>query len=579
MDQHGRENIFTVVIGGAAGDGIREAGMNLGKVLAKMGYEVFASFKYPSLIRGGHNFSRVSFSKEKIFYDHSHIDALIAFNDESIHRHLNNLTKDAVVFAENFEEHDIAALGAKAAPLPFAEFIKQTGAPAITKSSAALGAICYLLDIPLEHMLEVLNQVFKEKAWESNITLAKLGYEHLEKTGLKHWKKIEPRLAEAPAEQANKEIKEFIDGNTAFAKGLVAAGLNLYFSYPMTPSTTILHFLARQQKEFGIKVIQPENEIAVIHMALGAAYAGKRAAIGTATGGFALMQEAFSLAGMAEIPIVIAVSQRQAPATGAPTHTSQADLRFVLHSGHGEFPRIVLAPGDPEETFRCGADALNLAWKYQMPVIVLLDKHVSENSTTSIFDAASVKIERGRIVEKIDGQYGRYSFSTDGISPLVFPGTQGVVVKSNSYEHDEDGIATEDLDTIKKMQDKRFTKGDTLMKEINGYEVVKIYGDTKAKNAIVFWGSTKTAVLEAAKFIKKPARLIQTLWLEPFPSEKVARALDGAKNIINIEGNHNAQFAGLLREKTGIVATQKILQYDSRPFDPIELAEKINELL
>lgn len=570
MDQHGQNSIFTVVIGGAAGDGVREAGSSLGRVLAKVGYEVFASFKYPSLIRGGHNFSRVSLSKEKIFYDHSAIDAFIALNDESIHRHLPRLTKDAVVFAENFDKDDIEALGAKAVQLPLSEFVSQANAPTITRSSAALGAICYLLDLPFEHIPDVLHKVFKEKELESNIKLAELGYEHLEKIGFKHWKKIEP----------NKETsKEFIDGNTAFGRGLVAAGLDFYFAYPMTPSTSILHFLAKQQKEFGIKVIQPENEIAGIHMALGAAYAGKRSAIGTATGGFALMQEAFSLAGMAEIPIVIAVSQRQGPATGVPTHFSQSDLRFVLHSGHGEFPRIVMAPGDPEETFICGANALNLAWKYQLPVIVLLDKHVSENSTTSVIDAGSIKIERGKVVEKAGGRYSRYSFSADGVSPLAFPGATGVAIKSNSYEHDEDGVVTEDLDAIKKMQDKRFAKGDALSKEMERYDAVKIAGDSKAKNAIVFWGSTKTAVLEAAKFIKKPCRLVQVLWLEPFPAAKVSEALNGAKTIIDIESNHDAQFAGLLREKTGIVAENKILQYDSRPFDPLELAEKITALL
>ncbi|PIP45985.1 MAG: hypothetical protein COX15_01790 [Candidatus Colwellbacteria bacterium CG23_combo_of_CG06-09_8_20_14_all_42_19] len=262
-----------------------------------------------------------------------------------------------------------------------------------------------------------------------------------------------------------------------------------------------------------------------------------------------------------------------------PTHFSQADMRFVLHSGHGEFPRIVLAPGDPEEAFKCGADALNLAWKYQLPVIVLLDKHVSENSTTSVLDSSAIKIEKGKLEEMPHGHYGRYALTEDGVSPLAFPGTPGIAVKSNSYEHDEDGTVTEDFDTIKKMQDKRFAKGEGLAEEMDKYETVKVYGDTKSKDAIVFWGSNKTVILEAAKFIKKPCRLVQVLWLAPFPTEKVSRALKAAKRIIDIESNHDAQFAGLLREKTGIVAEDKILRYDSRPFDPLELAEEINAYL
>ncbi|MDI6820796.1 MAG: 2-oxoacid:acceptor oxidoreductase subunit alpha [Patescibacteria group bacterium] len=570
MIEHNHNSIFTIVIGGAAGDGIREAGNNLGQILAKIGYEVFISFKYPSLIRGGHNYARISFSNEKVFYDNSHIDALIALTDETVLRHLPKLSKNAVIFTENYEKEKIERQNVTLVNLPFSDFIKNTKAPVIARSSAALGAMCYLLDLPLNEMLNILHKVFQEKSLESNITLAKLGYEHLEKINFRHWKEIK-------RDKIN--TKELVDGNTALARGLIAAGLKFYIAYPMTPSTSILHFLAKKQKDFNIKVIQPENEIAVINMALGIAYTGERVAIGTATGGFALMQEAFSLAGISEIPIVIAVSQRQGPATGVPTHSSQTDLRFVLHAGHGEFPRIVMAPGDPEEAFQCGAYALNLAWQYQLPVVVLLDKHVSENLTTGILNADSIKIERGKPLEKIDNHYSRYLFTEGGVSPIVFPGTPNASVKSNSYEHDEDGIATEDLDIIKKMQNKRFKKGESILKEIEKYETVKVYGDQKSKNAIIFWGSTKTVVLEANKYLNKKAKLIQVLWMEPFDVKRISAAFNGVKNIISIESNHNAQFTGLLREKTGIEANEKILAYDSRPFEPIELAEELNKLL
>jgi len=571
MIKHNHNGIFTVVIGGAAGDGLREAGNNLGQVLNKIGYEVFISFKYPSLIRGGHNYARISFSNEKVFYDNSHIDVLIALNDETVLRHLPKLSNNAVIFAENYEKEKIDRRDITLVNLPFSKFIKETNAPLIARSSIALGALCYLLNLPLNEMLDVLHKVFQEKSLESNITLAKLGYEYLSKTNFKHWKKIKIK---------NKTRKrELIDGNTAFAKGLVAAGLKFYLAYPMTPSTSILHFLAKNQKNFNLKVIQPENEIAVINMALGVAYAGKRVAIGTATGGFALMQEAFSLACMAEIPIVIAVSQRQAPATGVPTHSSQADLRFIIHSGHGEFPRVVMAPGDPEEAFQCGANALNLAWQYQIPVIVILDKHVSENSTTSTINTKLIKVKNGNLLKNINNHYSRYLITKNGISPIAFPGTPNIAVKSNSYEHNEDGIATEDLDMIKKMQDKRFKKGESLLKEIKKYKTFKIYGDLKSKNAVVFWGSTKTNVLEAAKYLHKKVKLIQVLWLEPFDTEHILPQFKSVKNIISIESNHNAQFAGLLQEKTGIKTTHHILSYDSRPFEPLELAEKINSLL
>jgi 2-oxoglutarate ferredoxin oxidoreductase subunit alpha len=564
------ENIFTVGIGGAAGDGAHEAGASLAELLNDFSFEAFVSFDYPSLIRGGHNFSRVSFSGEKIHSDHSALDVLVALNEETLTIHRNELHKDAVVLADSFEKEDLERFGANAVVLPMKEFAQKIGAPPITRTSAALGAACYLLGFSLDNMKAVLNDVFKNKSLDANLKLAEMGYEHLEKLQFRHWKKLTPQ---------RKEEAELTDGNTAFAKGLVAAGLDFYFAYPMTPSSSILHFLAKQQKEYKIKVVQPESELAVINMALGAAYAGKRAAVGTATGGFALMQEAFALSGMAELPLAIAVSQRYAPATGTPTYTSQGDLQFVLHSGHGEFPRIVLAPGDPKEAFACGAEALNFAWKYQTPVIVLLDRQLSESLETSAANPAKIAVERGKIAEGVPENYGRYKITPDGISPMIFPGTPGAVVKVDSYEHDENGIAIDEAEKVKAMGDKRFAKAGSIAKEMGAHNTIKVYGDKSSRDVIVFWGSTKGAVLEAAKYLAKPVKLLQIVWMEPFDAERVAAELGGAKTIIDVEMNRTAQLAALIREKTGVRIDKKILQYNARPFDPLELAEKINNYL
>jgi 2-oxoglutarate ferredoxin oxidoreductase subunit alpha len=565
------KEIHTVLIGGAAGDGVREAGVSLGQLLAKVGYDVFSSFDYPSLIRGGHNASRTSFSGKKITSDYANLDTLIALDEETVKLHLGELAEDGVVFADNFEDDDKKKLGARGVVLPMSAFARELKAPPIMRNSAALGATCYLLDLPLETMTLRLREIFKEKGYEANITLATMGYEYLEKMGFKHPKQLQ--------HEKISEGKEFVDGNTAFAKGLATAGLNFYVAYPMTPSSSILHYLAQNQEALGIKVIQPENELAVINMALGMVYAGKRTAIGTAGGGFALMQEAFSLAGMAELPLVVAVSQRQAPATGSPTHTSQGDLRFAMHAGHGEFPRIVLAPGDPAEAFECGIMALNLAWKYQLPVIILLDKQLSENASTNILHADKPTIENGEILGNVDGRYGRYAITESGVSPMAFPGMPGLTVKADSYEHDEDGITTEDPKIVKAMSDKRFAKAKGIKKEMANSAAVKVYGDPKSKNVIVFWGSTKGAVLEAAKHLDKPAKLVQIVWLVPFDGEKVAEELKGAKKIIDVEANRTAQLASLIREKTGIEIRDKILKYDSMPFDTIELAMQINAAL
>lgn len=561
-------DIFTVGIGGAAGDGVLEAGSNLGILLRDLGYEVYLSSNYPSLIRGGHNFVRLSFGKEKIWSDHSKLDTLIALNEETVQLHLSELNENGIVFADSFEHEDIEKLGQNAVFIPMSYSVKKLSLPEITRNSVALGALCYLLDLPLVTMKKVLEIVFKDKKPEANIKLAELGYGHLEQREFRHTKKIDPSDIHA----------EFLDGNMAFSRGLQAAGLDFYVAYPMTPASTILHYLARKQTKDGLKVIQPENEISVINMALGISYAGKRVAIGSASGGFALMQEAFSFAGMAEFPLVVAVSQRQAPATGVPTHSSQSDLRFVVHAGHGEFPRIVIAPGDPEESYKAGCDALNLAWKFQLPVIVLLDKILSEHMMTCPIHESYAHVDRGMVAENTGENYGRYEITEKGISPMAFPGTENTVVKVTSYEHDEKGITTEKVEEVKKMLEKRFAKIKGIEEDIRGRDTVKVYGDKGSENAIVFFGSTKGPVLEASKYLNKSVKLVQILWLEPFDTERVKKELDGKKKIICVEGNHNGQLASLIREKTGLEVTDKILKYDSLPFDPVELAEQINKI-
>lgn len=562
-------NTFTVGLGGAAGDGVREAGSNIGLLLRDLGYEVYLSFSYPSLIRGGHNFVRLSFSKEKIWNDHSKLDVLIALNQETIKLHQAELNENAVIFADSFEPQDLEVLGSNAVKVPMASLSEELAASPITRNSVSLGALCYLLDLPLEKMIDILHSIFKEKNLEVNVKLAEMGFEHLQKMQFKHTKKLE--LGESN--------DKFIDGNKALSLGLLAAGLDFYIAYPMTPASSILHYMASKQTKEGLKVIQPENEISVINMALGMIYAGKRVAIGSASGGFALMQEAFSFAGIAELPLVIAVSQRQAPATGLPTHSSQSDLRFVVHAGHGEFPRIVISPGDPEESFQAGVEALNLAWKFQVPVIVLLDKILSENMMTSHIDESLVYFERGKIALNPDANYGRYEITEDGISPLAFPGTPNTTVKVTSYEHDEKGISTEEVDLVKKMLDKRFNKINSIESEMQKKQTIKVYGDTSSENVIIFFGSTKGSVLEASKYFDKDIKLVQIIWLEPFDKDRVSKELSGAKHIICVEGNHNAQLASLIREKTGIEIIDKILKYDSLPFDPILLAEEINSKL
>ncbi|HSE34793.1 MAG TPA: 2-oxoacid:acceptor oxidoreductase subunit alpha [Candidatus Paceibacterota bacterium] len=565
--------VFTVGLGGAAGDGIREAGLHFGELLKHQGYEICLTSYYPSLIRGGHNYSRLSFSREPVFADHRSIDLLVAVNAESVRFHAHELAPDAIVLVESAYLSDVKDVAPQAIAIPMKDIGAEKGGPKAAYPSAALGAFALALGVSEADLPGVLAAALSDLAGGKaiNTTIAEEGYRRAREAGV-------PDRADMREGARVEHPGDLIEGNKAVGEGFLAAGLEYYIAYPMTPATSLLHHLAKRAMEGKLKTVHPEDEITVINMALGVAYAGKRVAIGTANGGFALMEEAFAFAGVAELPLAIMVSQRQGPATGVPTHTGQSDLRFIVHAGHGEFPRLVIAPGDPEEAFNAAAAALNLAWKYQIPAIVLLDKHLSETYRTIAVDPSKVAIERGKIGAG-GADYQRYAFADDGISPMVVPGTPATCVKATSYEHDQFGIATDEPEKVKAMHDKRFAKLQGLASEFASHDTVKTYGDPASDTVVLFWGSTKGAVLEAAKGISRPVKFVQILWMTPFDTERVTRELAGAKRIILVEGNRTAQLAGLLREHTGIVVTDTILRYDSEAFEPEALMQDLNRLL
>ncbi|HNY97596.1 MAG TPA: pyruvate ferredoxin oxidoreductase, partial [Candidatus Pacearchaeota archaeon] len=321
------------------------------------------------------------------------------------------------------------------------------------------------------------------------------------------------------------------------------------------------------------KVFQAENEIAVIMAALGAACAGKRSMVGTSGGGFALMTEAISMAGQAEIPIVIVNSQRPGPATGIPTYSGQADLHFTLHSGHGDLLRFVVAPGDAQESAELTALALNIAWKYQMPAIVLTDKDVSEGTYMVDRNILAKLKPQKEIIWDGQGEYKRYCQTNNGISPMAFYGTSGATIKVTSYDHDEFGITVEENESdIKKMADKRLRKYVALEKEVEKMEACKIYGNKNAKKAIIAWGEVKGAAIEAAK--KMGIKMIQPLILSPFPARQISTALKGVKKVVSVEMNATGQMAQLFRCH-GFKIDSLALKYTGRPFTVEELEKEI----
>ncbi len=549
---------ISVLVGGAAGEGIRQTGNAIARFFNRLGYNVFVYEDYQSLIRGGHNFSLVRASEAEILAHKDEIDILIALNQDTLEKHSWRVTKEGTIIYDAGLVTSSDGLG-----IDMSGIVKGLGLPPIVRNTVALGALAGVLGVGFEVVEDVIKTTIR-KLVEANLTAAREGYGRASSSAIQL--KFEP-IPTKP--------KPLLTGNEAIALGLVRAGLKLYVAYPMTPASSILHYLAANADRLGITVVQPENEIGVIGFAEGAAYAGVRAAVGTSGGGFALMTEHLSLAGQAEIPIVIVLCSRPAPATGVPTYTEQGDLFFAMFAGHGDFPRMVLAPGDANEAFLLAGEALNLAWEFQIPVILLADKHLSESTFNATFDEKSITPRTPRLWEGDPKEYKRYKLTEDGISPLAFPGS-GCIVKASSYEHDEYGITVEEAKKVKLGYEKRLKKFETLERFINSTSWVKVYGNKDGKVALITWGSTKGAAKEVGE--RLGLRVVQPLCLLPFPREEMLRALKGVEQVICVEVNLRGQLANWM-SYNGIRVDERIVKYDGRPFAVDELEKLVKRVI
>ena len=554
---------FSILIGGEAGQGSRMAGLIIAKIFNFIGYKIYIYEDYQSLIRGGHNFSQIRAAEKEFQSRKEKIDFLLALDEKTINLHKKDLEKNGLIIFNANKVKSKEGMG-----IEIEKIAKEMGGKPIMANMALIADFAKIIGLDWEILEGVLRREIKKEI-DLNLKIGKRAYE-ISKNLLK-------------IEKISKEPTLLLTGNEATALGAVKAGLKFYFAYPMTPATSIMNFLAKRE-DLNVKVIQPENEISVINMALGASFAGVRSAVGTSGGGFALMTEGLSLAGQSETPIFIIESQRGGPSTGMPTYNLQGDLLFVLSAGHGDFPRFVIAPGDAEQCLYYSALGLNLAWKYQTPVILLLDKDVSEN-TFSVDEKilSSIKPENALLWDKgpafakasAGKEYKRYKITEDGISPLAFPGSKNVIVKSTSYEHDEYGITIES-EEVEKMQEKRLRKYETMSKEVEKLEAIKVYGNKKSDIAIVAWGITKGAAKEVAENLG--IKLIQPIIVEPFPKDKMKKALNGVKKLFSVELNTSGQMAKVLNSQ-GIKVDGKILKYTGRPFFTKEIEEKLKKIL
>jgi 2-oxoglutarate ferredoxin oxidoreductase subunit alpha len=353
------------------------------------------------------------------------------------------------------------------------------------------------------------------------------------------------------------------------AVGALAAGLQFISGYPMTPWSSLLNAIGSRAEQWGVVVEQAEDEIAAINMAIGASYAGVRAMTGSSGGGFALMVEALGLASCTETPLVIVESQRPGPSTGLPTRTEQGDLGFILYAGHGDSPRAILAPGNPPQGFALMAKAFNLADRYQLPVFVITDQYFADTQVTCEMRdfPDKVNIDRALDTGEVKGDYERYAYAEDGISPRRLPGF-GPVVVADSDEHTPDGHLTEDLQVRIKMHDKRLRKLKGLVKELNG---ITTAGPYNAPLVLACWGSSLGPVREAVIRLnadKTPVRMVHFSELWPFPATGVTKALGGPKKLVMVEMNATGQCNRLLRQETGINSDHLVLKYDGAPLTP-----------
>lgn len=575
-------NDFSWKIAGKAGDGILNAGLLMfAKTCVKGGLRVFSNAEYPSLIRGGHNHLDVRVNSEEIHAPSKRIKLLIALNNESIEKHAEKVIPEGGIIYDP-DEIEIEKFklkeGIRKFPIPLMKLAKESGST-IMRNTVAIGATFSLTDFNLDLLFETIESNFSKKGKEvveNNRKAAKAGYDYVKE----NFKEFKFKLKES-----NNKNQIFLDGNDAYSLGAIKAGCKFYSAYPMTPATSILHNLAAMEEKYNIVVKQTEDELAAINMAIGAGLAGVRAMTGTSGGGFALMVEAFGMASQLEVPLVVAEVQRPGPATGLATRTGQGDLRYVMHAGTDEFPKIIVAPGDITECFYEAFNAFNLAEKYQMPVIVLTDKYIGTSyQSLPEFDTSKLKIERGLLLneEEIKNEsdelgFKRYKITESGISGRSIPGQEYGMYDACSYEHEEHGFEREEESLRIAMHDKRLKKMETALKEI---PEPKLHGYEDAELTIVGWGTTKGAILEALKLLEEDgikANFLQLLYIMPFHKNKVEQVLKNAKQLFIVENNKTAQLAGIIREETGIEIKNKVLKYSGRQFFPEEIYEGIKE--
>jgi 2-oxoglutarate ferredoxin oxidoreductase subunit alpha len=554
-----------LVLGGEAGAGVQTVEAVLTRTLKRSGYHVFATREYMSRVRGGSNSTEIRVSSRRVGAYIERIDLLLPLDPASLGHLASRIGPETAIVGER------SLLGSEREVIdaPFVAIAEKIGGK-IFAGSVAAGVAAGLFSADQTVLGEVLRGQFAAKGDETvrrNLAAARQGYD----LGQAILASGKVAISLTPDDTVRGE--PFVDGGEAVGMGALAGGCTFVSSYPMTPSTPVLTFLAGRMREFPIVVEQAEDEISAVNMALGAWYAGARGMVTTSGGGFALMVEGVSLAGMIESPLVIHLAQRPGPATGLPTRTEQGDLLFALFAGHGEFPRILLAPGDIEEAFALTRHAFALAERHQVPVIILTDHYLIDSART----IAGLPIGQPpppQAVVPAGAAYRRYAVTPDGVSPRAIPGGGEGLVVVDSDEHDEEGHITEDLGIRKLMVEKRLRKGAGIEADALGPLLI---GPERHRTLLVAWGSTKPIITEALAVAgRDDVACLHCPQVAPLHPEILRRVKEAERTVV-IEGNATGQFARWLA-MNGARCDDAILKYDGMSFSVEGIAAAILSL-
>lgn len=615
--------------GGPQGSGVDSAANIFGRACGYGGLYVYGRREYHSNIKGAHSYFHLRIGNHELLANVNDVDMLAAFDAETVVRHIKEVVPGGAVivdkdqlsanifsipplpheFKEEFRKYlqqigvadnvgDLLAYaersGIRVFRVPYMDLLKHVGGrlgiEQISKITRMINVLTIgisfgLLDYDPALVKRAISAIFsdKPKIAEMNILAFTVAYNYAVQT-------FKDQFGRKLERMQIKEPRIFLSGNQAVAIGKVLGGCRIQTYYPITPAADESEYIEAHEilktknpdTKAAVVVIQTEDEIAAINMASGAALTGARAATSTSGPGFSLMVEGLSWAGNDEVPVVVTYYQRGAPSTGLPTRHGQDDLRFTVHAGHGEFPRIVLCSGDMKECFYDAAIAFNYAEKYQMPVIHLIDKALANSSQTfQVFDTTQVMIDRGEVLdEKMieSGNYERFKFTETGISPRIYLGTKNAVCWYTGDEHNPLGHISEEPTNRTEMMNKRMRKLDIVDKEVPIGSKVNFYGDKNAKNIVVSWGSPKGAILEAiTKLMQEGFSIgfIQVRMVYPLPEEYLAETLSKARKLIDIEMNYSGQLAGMIKEKTGISMNSYILKYNGRPMTTTEVYDAL----